>query len=169
MKSIFEYLPKKTFSILIFLIVFIYFSSWGLNYLTNFNNKKIEEINKQIENLPQEYQKEALGQDVYKSIIHFIALNSLLEEKNNISNILSKINLYLPKNLKINSISIDMDKKEIILESSAPDWIEYAKFVKYFQSSTEFPGTVVSNVSFDKEKYIVNFTVKFTINPTLLQ
>ncbi|MGC8981656.1 MAG: hypothetical protein ACP5JU_01775 [Minisyncoccia bacterium] len=164
-----EFLPKKLFLTLILIIILFYFGSWGLNYLTNFNNKKVEEINKNVDELSAEYQKEVLGQDVYKSVIHFIALDYLIKTKRNVSPILTRINLYLPKNLKVNSISIDMNKNEISLNSSVPDWLEYAKVVKYFNSSKEFPDSKITNVSFDKEKYLINFTVTFKISQSLLQ
>jgi hypothetical protein len=164
-----EFLPKKLFLGLILIIILFYFGSWGLNYLTNFNNKKIDEINNKINELSEEYQKQALGQDIYKSIIHFIALDNIIKTKKVVSPILTRINLYLPKNLKVNSISIDMNKNEISLNSTVSDWLEYAKVVKYFNSAREFPDAKITNVSFDKDKYTVNFVVTFKISQYLSQ
>jgi len=169
MSRFLEFLPKKLFLVLILIISFLYFGSLGLDYLTNLNNKKIDEINNKINELSEEYQKQALGQDIYKSIVHFIALDNFLKTKKVVTPILTKVNLYLPKSLKVHSVSIDMKKNEISLRASVPDWIEYAKVVKYFSNAKELPDAKITDLSFDNEKYIVNFMVTFKISQYLTQ
>ena len=164
-KEFLDILPKKlTITLLSFLLAIIIVTNL-LNYLSKINERRIDELNKKIDNLTQEYSNKLKEED-YIGILHLIAIDYLFSNKRKNSELLTNLPKYLPKSLRVNSISIDNINSKIELSVSVPNFLEYAKIKKYFENKKDtFPNFKIENLSLNQQTGVVDFKIAFDINP----
>ncbi len=168
-KEFLEILPKKLIAVLLLILFFQILLSFGLNHFSKINERKIQEMNQKIITLTQEYANKFLEKD-YKGVLHLIAIDHLLTKRKKIIPVLENLPRYLPKNLKINSLTIDNLNSQIKIAGNIPNWIEYAKIKKYFESKGDiFPNFKIDKLSFNQQMFSVDLEISFNISPILYQ
>jgi len=168
-KDFLEILPKKLVIFLLVILISQILLSFGLNYISKSNERKIQEMNQRIDVLTKDYMNKFYEKE-YKGILHLIAIDYLLTNRKKVNIALNNLPKYLPKNLKINSISIDNLNSKIKINGNLPNWIEYAKIKKYLESNQDiFPDFKIDNLSLDQQTLSVNLVITFSISPVLYQ
>ena len=168
-KEFLEILPKKITGLLLLILVFQFLLSYGLNYFSKINERKAQEMNSKINTLAQEYVNKFSEKD-YKGVLHLIAIDYLITNRKKINSILENLPKYLPKNLKVNSLTIDNLNSKIQIQGNVPNWVEYAKIKKYFESKQDtFPNFKVDNISFNQQTFVIDLGISFNISPILYQ
>ncbi len=159
-----ELIPKKVIFILLLILLILILGSTGLDYLINYNKTKINEINNKVNNFVNEYYS-TLQQENYISIIQFLAMDYLATNKKFLSKVIENLPKYLPKNFVIQEFSYDAKEDKVILSGYLPNWVEYAKYYKYFaQTPNIFPELKVENLDFDKNNSRVLISISFKLN-----
>lgn len=164
LKNIWELIPHKLFYFLIGGLVFSYFGSFCLNYLSSYNNKRINELKSEIEDIKSQYSKQ-LNTEIYQTLMHFLSLKYLIDEKKSILPLLQQPPRYLPKFMKITSVSLDNKTNRVNLNGTVEGWLNYARIKKYFISNNKiFKDFNINNFSFDNSTGIINLNLSFTYN-----
>jgi hypothetical protein len=163
-KQFWQLIPHRLFYFLVGGLIFSYLATYTLNYLTEVNNKKINDLKSEIEDIQNQYSQQ-LRTEAYQALMHFISLKYLLDQKKSILFILQEPPKYLPKVLKINSVSINNNTKEININGQVEGWINYARIVKYFdQNKNLFKDFKINNFSFDQATGLINLNISFIFN-----
>ncbi|GIW66323.1 MAG: hypothetical protein KatS3mg095_0221 [Candidatus Parcubacteria bacterium] len=160
-KTIWELIPKRLFYFLIIGLIFSYLGSFVLNYLVNFNQKKINDLKNEIENIKSEYSEQTRN-EIYQSLMHFLMLKYLIDQKKSIIPLINQPPRYLPKFLKIKSVSIDNKNNLISFNAEIDSWLNYARLRKYFESNSNiFKNLKIENFSYNNSTGLINFSVSF--------
>lgn len=159
-----ELIPKKFIFVLLLILAIEIGVSYGLDFMIAADQNKIKEIDNKVLNFVNEYYSTAQQKNYY-SIIQFLAIDYLASNKKYLSKIITNLPRYLPKNFSIESFSYNLKENKIILSGTVPNWVEYAKFYKYFMKNQNiFPEFKVDNLSFDKDNLKVMLTISFKVN-----
>lgn len=162
--EILEFIPKKLFVTLLVILLLEIILPIGLNKFTSYNQNKINEVNEKIKNFSTEYYNFS-QQEKYQAILQFLTIDSLLSNKKYLTKIINNLPKYLPKNFSISEFGFDVQTNKIVLSGSLPNWLEYAKVSQYFkQNNNIFPDFKIESLQFDKEKYLINLTISFSVN-----
>lgn len=162
--EILEFIPKRLFFFLLLILLLEFALYFGINNLKIYNQNMIQEINDKIKNFTTEHYN-LIQEEKYQALGQFIAIDNILREKKYLSKILNNLPKYLPKNFNISELSFDVPTNKIVLKGSVSNWIEYAKVIQYFkQNPNLFPKFKVEGLQFDREKYLVNLAISFSIN-----
>ncbi|GIW65942.1 MAG: hypothetical protein KatS3mg094_461 [Candidatus Parcubacteria bacterium] len=164
LKAFLELIPKRLFYFLVGGLVVSYLGSYVLNYLTNFNYRKIDEIKSKIESTKLEY-SDQIRAETYQALMHFIMLKYLIDNKKSIIPLINEPPKYLPKFLKINSVNIENKGNRISINGQVDGWINYARFKKYFQNNGNlFKEFKIDNFSYDNSLGVINVSFSFIFN-----
>ncbi|MCS7184092.1 MAG: hypothetical protein NZ866_01950 [Patescibacteria group bacterium] len=165
LRQIWELIPHRLFYFLIGGLVLSYVGSYILNYLTNFNNRKISELKSEIENIKSQY-SENFRTDSYQALMQFLSLKYLVDQKKSIIPLIQQPPQYLPKFLKINEVSFEKNKNYISLSGQVEGWLNYSRLVKYFEKNSNiFKEFKINSFSFDNSTGLISLNISFIFNP----
>jgi hypothetical protein len=163
-KNIWELIPHRLFYFLVIGLILSYVGSYSLDYLTKINNRKINELKAEIENIKSQY-SEQVNTEAYQALMHFLSLKYLIDQKKSILPLIQQPPRYLPKFLKITSVSIENQTNKIKLTGQVNGWVNYSRLINYFESQNNiFKDFKIESYSFDNSTGLINVNLSFIYN-----
>lgn len=164
LKQIWEAIPHRLFYFLVIGLVISYLGSFVLNYLTNLNQRQIDELKNEIENIKSRY-SEQISNEAYQALMQFLSLKYLIDNKKSILPLLQQPPRYLPKFTKINSVALNNNTDQVNLTLQVEGWVNYARMIKYFESQDKiFKNFKLESYSFDPATGIISANISFIFN-----
>lgn len=153
-------IPWKYLSLWLGIILIEVILIFGLDFYQKSLQDKIYDFENQISVTQRDLSDLLQNSEYLKTLGQYLGLKEILNQRVNISELLDSFASQMPKDMSLDSLNIDVEKRLMDLRGTFSSWQDYLQAVVYFRNNTKFKLEDQGNPLWQDDKVRFNWKIK---------